>query len=323
MTGPVAPVAGVQRRSRRVWALLLWAPVLIALGLLVLSGESGAVVRALRTAQPGWVVALLAVGLALPVVHARRWQAMLRAVDADVPLLAAVDMTVTASLLNYAVPGYVGSPAKGLLARQLHGVGFGRSVPTLAAEQGLDALALFAGTLVGMILMGPTGVGWVREAVDRSLLGAVIVALVALVVVGAMAVVLGRRYARRFVAAVGESARMLAADRDQRLPILLLTFLYWGLGVAAVWAAVQAVGIGLSPVSLLLMGNAPALLGLLAPIPGGVGLREGAMAAIAGAVGVTVSGIVAAAVLQRAVLVAALPLTLAAVRLARRGRAWR
>ncbi|MDI3340888.1 MAG: lysylphosphatidylglycerol synthase transmembrane domain-containing protein [Sphaerobacter sp.] len=323
MTGPVAQTSG---RVRPRWRgmLLAWGPLLLAAGVLLASGQTRAVARALGGAQLAPTLALLGVGMVLPVVHARRWQIMLRAVAADVPLAEVVDMTVTASLVNYAVPGYAGSPVKGALARQFHDVGFGRSLPTLAAEQALDAAALLLGAVVGMALVWPTdgpARAWLASLVDHSGTVLMISALVLALAAGA-GLLAARRYAQRFTERVVASGRMLAGDRARRRPVLLLTAAYWGLNLAAVWLGARAVGLTLAPVALLLLANVPLLVGLVSPLPGGLGLREGAMAAIAAVVGVPVPGIVAAAVLHRGVLVLALPLTLAGARLVARRSRW-
>lgn len=321
MTGQVTQAA---RRSRPRWLslLLAWGPLAVAIAALLASGQAGAVAGALAGARPAPLLALLVVGLALPVVHARRWQTMLRSVAAEVPLPHAVEMTVTASLVNYAVPGYAGSPVKGVLARQFHDVGFGRSLPTLAAEQVLDAAALALGAGAGLLVAGPSAIAWFGPAGGPSgtalLAGVVGVGLVA-----GGALLVARRYAGAFTARVVASGRMLAADRERRAPVLLLTGAYWGLNVAAVWLGAWAVGLTLGPVALLLLANVPLLVGLASPLPGGLGLREGAMAGIAGVIGVPVAGIVAAAVLHRGVLVLALPLVLGGARLARGSQRWR
>lgn len=321
MSGEATRAAGGSRPRWRS-LLLVWGPLTVALLALVASGQAGAVARAIGDARVGPLLALLGVGVALPVVHARRWQTMLRSVAADVPLPHAVEMTVTASLVNYAVPGYAGSPVKGVLARQLHDVGFGRSLPTLAAEQVLDAAALTLGAAAGLALAGPSALAWVGELDGPSWPAVLTGGAVALGGVGA-AVLVVRRYAARFVERVLASGRMLAADRGRWVPVLLLTVAYWGLNIAAVWLGARAVGLTLGPVALLLLANVPLLVGLASPLPGGLGLREGAMAGIAGVIGVPVAAIVAAAVLHRGVLVAALPLALGGARLARGYGRWR
>jgi|GEM_PF-603245 len=321
MSGEATRAAGGPRPRWRS-LLLVWGPLAVAVVALLASGQARAVARAIGDARPGPLLVLLGVGVALPVVHARRWQTMLRAVAADVPLPHAVEMTVTASLVNYAVPGYAGSPVKGVLARQLHDVGFGRSLPTLAAEQVLDAAALALGAVVGLALAGPSALAWIGELDGPSWPAVLAGGAVVLGGVG-MAVLIARRCAGRFVERVVASGRMLAADRGRWAPVLVLTATYWGMNVAAVWLGARAVGLTLGPVELLLLANLPLLVGLASPLPGGLGLREGAMAGVAGVIGVPVAAIVAAAVLHRGVLVAALPLALGGARLARGYGQWR
>jgi uncharacterized protein (TIRG00374 family) len=248
---------------------------------------------------------------------------MLRAISQELPLTAAIELTVTSSLINYAVPGYVGSPAKGLLARQTYGIGLGRSVPTLAVEQGLDALALVIGAMVGLILTGPASLTWLANSFDHSLALMIVLAMG----LGITALLLAGHLlcwrARSFIEALIASTRMLANNRQHRTAILLLTLARWVADSATIWTAAAALGVHLGATPLLLLSNIPLLLGLVSPFPGGVGLREGAMAAIAGMINLTITGIVAAAVLHRAVMVAALPALLGLIRVLRWSESWR
>jgi uncharacterized membrane protein YbhN (UPF0104 family) len=70
-----------------------------------------------------------------------------------------------------------------------------------------------------------------------------------------------------------------------------------------------------------LLSIIPLLLGLVSPFPGGVGLREEAMAGVAGMINLTITGIVAAA-LHRAVMAAALPALLGLIRALRWSASW-
>lgn len=322
MTVETVPDTGARpARDRRLAAIVAWGPAVVALVALVVSGRAGAVWQAILHAHPTPLLLLVAAGLALPVVHAARWRAMLRAVAADLPLGDAVEMTITASLVNYALPGYTGSPAKGLLARQVHRIGFGQSTPTLVAEQLLDALALAASAAVAGLLTGRAVLTRVGAA-GRSGFVPIVVAAGAVGLCAGLAVVLILRSRSRFARDVVASTRLLATDRGQRGTIAALTVVYWLLGVLGVWAVTRAVGISLGGTALLWLASAPVLLGMLSPLPGGLGLREAAMAAVGGMLGLPVSGIVAAAVLQRGVLVAALPVALAGVRVFRRRPRW-
>jgi hypothetical protein len=152
---------------------------------------------------------------------------MLRAISQELPLTAAIELTVTSSLINYAVPGYVGSPTKGLLARQTYGIGLGSSVPTLAVEQGLDALALVIGATVGLILAGPACLSWLAVSFDHSLALIIVLAMRVGITALLLAGYLQRRRARSFIEALVASTRMLANNRQHRTAILLLTLARW------------------------------------------------------------------------------------------------
>lgn len=323
MAGQAARTAADSGRNRRLLVGLFWGAILLAGISLLATGEGSRIIQALAGARLSLIGPLLLIGLLLPVIHARRWQLMLRAISQDIPLTAAIELTVTSSLINYAVPGYVGSPAKGLLARQTYGIGLGRSVPTLAVEQALDALALVIGATVGIILAGPSSLSWLAVSFDRSLALIIVLLLVLGLTALLVAGYLLRRRTRHFIEALIVSSRMLANNRQHRTAILLLTGARWVADSATIWVAAAALGVHLGATALLLLTNIPLLLGLVSPFPGGVGLREGAMAAIAGLINLTITGIVAAAVLHRAVMVASLPVLLGVIRVARWSASWR
>lgn len=313
------PTAGQPERRRWSLIALVWGPIILVVLAVLASGEASRVGDALGGARLPLVVVLLPIGLALPLVHARRWQLMLKSIGEPVGLQDAIEMTVTASMVNYAIPGYSGSPTKGALVRQLHGVGFRRSIPTLAAEQVLDVFALAFGSVVGVALSlaGGTDLSGLTDRSAAESFGVVLIA--AIVILSALAMLL-RRYGRGFAEALIETSRLLVRDRDLRWPLTWLTLAYWALNVSAIWVAAEAVGITLHPVALLLISNVPLLLGLLSPLPGGIGVREGAMTMIAGALSISATGILAAAVIQRGMLVLALPVEMGLLRLQRRLR---
>ena len=317
--------APAKRAPARRWLLplIVWGSVVLALAVLALSGEAARMRAALAGADWWLLLPLLVAGLLLPVLHARRWCALLRAVGDELPLVPAIELTVTATMVNYAAPGYLWSPAKGLLARQFHGIAIARSLPTLATEQGLDALALLAGSLLGLAAVGPEVNARLFHELRAPAPPLLAVCAVVLLVLVAPAFWLARRYARRFGAALAASAGMLARDRGQRAPILLLTAGRWLLDLAAVFLAVTALGVPLGLGAAVLLSSLPLLIGQISPMPGGIGFREGAMAAIAAALGLPLAAILAAAVLHRAVLLAALPVLLGLVRLGSWSGAWR
>jgi uncharacterized membrane protein YbhN (UPF0104 family) len=71
-----------------------------------------------------------------------------------------------------------------------------------------------------------------------------------------------------------------------------------------------------APLSLLLgLMGLPVLIGMLSPVPGGAGVREGLMAAAAGLAGYPAAPVLLAAIAYRLVLFVVTPLVWGAVRL--------
>jgi uncharacterized membrane protein YbhN (UPF0104 family) len=320
MTGEATPRSG-SLRARRLLPLVVWGCIALGILALILSGDIGSMTTALVDADLRLVALLLLVALALPLVHARRWQVMLRSVGHDLSLGAAVDLTISSTMINYAAPGYLWSPAKGMLARQMYGVGLGRSVPTLAAEQVLDALALLLGTAAGLLLAGPTISRQIADRVDAPSAGTLLIVAGVLAFGLVAGIYAALRFGRRFVRSSIDAGRLLAGDRSLRAPVLGLTAARWLLDTLAIWLAAKAVGVSLGLSALILISNLPLLVGVVSPMPGGIGFREGAMAAVASALVIPVAAILAAAILHRAVLILALPLVAGLIRVRRWARA--
>jgi uncharacterized membrane protein YbhN (UPF0104 family) len=76
-------------------------------------------------------------------------------------------------------------------------------------------------------------------------------------------------------------------------------------------------GVAASPSLILGLMGLPVLIGMLSPVPGGAGVREALMAAVARLDGVAAGPVVLAAVAYRLALFAVTPLVWGVVRLAR------
>lgn len=300
-------------RARLVIPLAFWGGLGAALLALWWSGQAGRAWDALAGARAAPLAAVVALGMALPLLHALRWRVVMRALETDVPLGQAAEITVSASLVNYAGPGYLGAPAKAYLANRAVAAPYTRTAVSMAFEQGLDFLVLLAGSALALALVGPGVVadarrieappGWVGPA---TLLG----------VAGVVALgVLGRARLRRVVGRVVAAFRLLG-DRVERGPVVGLTLLYWLAQALVVALLLWALHLPLTFTSWLALATLPLLAGQVVPLPGGIGAREATIVALSGATGASVPGLLGLAVLQRVLLVAALPLALAAARLA-------
>lgn len=303
-------------QRRWVTPAAFWLGLIAAIGFLWWSGQASAAWESIRGSRVWPLMLVVAIGMVLPVIHAWRWREVMDTLGHQLTIVVASGLTVSASLINYATPGFLGAPAKAILANQSKSVPVRRSLVTIAFEQGLDFLLLLAGSTIIVLLIGPGEFasllsfgGWLPSPV-------VGLAIMALVV--AVAAIVGRRRIARVW------SRIMAAFVEVRdgvsWPVIgALTLCYWLAQVLVVWVLLWSLRLPADPLTVLALGTLPLLAGQLAPVPGGVGVREATMVALSGVTGVSAAGLLGLAVLQRALLVAALPLSLLALRLVRAG----
>lgn len=303
-------------RSRLIVPGMFWLGLAGAVVALWLSGQAAGAWSQVRGARWLPLGLVLAFGVALPLVHAVRWRLLMRALDADVPAGLAADVTVSSSLVNYAGPGFLGAPAKAFLANRAAGAPYGKTILTMAFEQGLDFLVLLAGSAVALLLIGT---GPVEEAL-AGYGGAARIALVFAVVAIVITLVLaGRERIRRGVGRVVEAFRTLGARID-RPAVAWCTAALWLLQAGVVAALLWALEMPATPTTVVSLSTIPLLLGQVVPLPGGIGVREAAIVALSVPVGISSGGLLGLAILQRVLLVVALPVALLAVRLVRAAR---
>lgn len=291
-------------------------PVAILVAFIV-TGQLSDAIHALSDVSLIWAVPLILVGTGLPLSHAWRWCFLLKRIGESIPLAVSARVTSLASLINYAAPGFLGAPAKAVLVRDSHKIPVSRSLPTLAMEQVLDALLLLAMGTLAVLLTGPTLMEALREQMSSVSFEEKVVLALSLVTV-IVALVLGwlvvRRFLPSFLDALRSASVTLLRSTDYRFPIASLTITRWVLDMLAVGIASIAVGLRLSLIEILLIANLSLFVGLLSPVPGGLGVREAVMAAIAGAIGVSIPAILALSVLHRAGLALGLPIVLIGAR---------
>jgi uncharacterized membrane protein YbhN (UPF0104 family) len=266
------------------------------------------------------LVLVVCVGMLLPIVHAVRWKVILEALGSHLTAAEAADLTVTSALMNYASPGFVGASAKAILARRSKEVKYEDSAASIAFEYGLDLFLLVVGSIIAVLLLGPATFSpllrWDTDLPSGLVIAIVVAGIVAVVV---LAWKLG---AWNFVRRLMRAFLTLGKDVDH-VVIALLTLLYWLLQVIVVVLLFWALHIDIDLANALAVATLPLLAGMLAPVPGGIGAREAVTVALAAATNIGAAQLLSLAVLQRVLLVGALPLALLAVRGARRAMAWR
>jgi glycosyltransferase 2 family protein len=292
-----------------------WLVPIVIIAIFLLTGQLDSAIHALAEVSPVWAIPLVIVGVALPMSHAWRWCFLLERSGARIRLVASARITSLASLINYAAPGFLGAPTKAILARNGHQIPISRSIPTLAIEQVLDAAALALAGFVSVLIAGPLVVDAMSSAISRDDTIIMVIGAIAVTAALFVALVIGRRMLPAFMAALREATTASIQSSAHRTPIALLTLTRWVLDMVAVGIASVAVGLRLGVFEILLLANLSLLAGLIAPVPGGLGVREAVMASIAGVIGVSIPAILALSVLHRAGLAIGLPIVIVASRL--------
>jgi uncharacterized protein (TIRG00374 family) len=110
---------------------------------------------------------------------------------------------------------------------------------------------------------------------------------------------------------LGSLKQILLSPRErpaEALVSLVTTTVYWVLQGAVLWLLVDAFGADPSPTFILGLTSVPILIGMLSPIPGGAVVREALMYAVARLADVDGDPVIAAALVYRFALFAAIPI---------------
>ena len=291
--------------------------VAVALGLLALLwavADGRAALGHLAAADPGWLAAALLALTAQTVLSALRWRLTAGQLGLALGRATAVREYYLAQIVNLSLPGGVlGDAGRALRTRAQAGLlAAGQAVlfERLAGQVAL--LCLFSAAVAGTLAV-PGGFdwpGWLLPPVLATLAGAIGAGLVLRLAGPRLP---GR--AGRGIAALGWAflgAVWAPAVRGRQLALSLGTAL---LNIAAFTLCAAAVGVMLPPATALVL--VPLILfTMLVPVTvSGWGLREGAAAGLLPLAGATVAeGLAASMAFGVAVLVAALPGVVAALR---------
>jgi glycosyltransferase 2 family protein len=320
-------------RPARAFLLRLAVSVSLLAGLAVVV-EASAVVEALAGLRLEWVAAAIAVSVAQLVVSAWRWRYTAGRLGIDLPLGRAVSEYYLASFLNQVLPG-------GVLGDVSRAWRHARESSMGATAAGATAGAAAMGATAGAAAMGatagaaakttaataaPTPLRSVHAVVLERLSGQMVMTLVAALsaaflgglrtVASLAAAALAGTFLLRVVGRYGRlpgAASFLGDARHalggRALSVQLATSLLVVVSYLVVYLlAARAIGVT-TPTSTLLPLLAPVLVTMLLPLTiAGWGVREGAAAALWGAVGLTAEdGVAISVAYGLLVLVSTLP----------------
>lgn len=294
--------------------LIFAASIVVAVLLLWWQGSLSDLAGSLRRLSPATIVAaLLLYGAGLALLSAR-WHALVKMAGGSAPAPVSADVFLTSVVVNYAAPIGLAVPTRAALSKRDLGLTVSGSGAVVLWEALLDLGTL---AMIGAAWLMVGGAGAVRIVADQggSWLGraAVLVAVVAIVL--AVALALSGRLRERVRRFSGEALALPRRNPGPALAALGCTLAFWALQAVILDLLLAGFGVP-DPTPSLVLGvlGWPVFVGMLSPVPGGAGVREALMVAVAGLERVDGAAVLLAAVTYRLALFATLPLAYAVAR---------
>jgi uncharacterized protein (TIRG00374 family) len=289
--------------------------IAIAILLLLWEGSLDDVWPTLRRSDASTIVAglvLYLVGLALLCL---RWHLLVRMIKGVSHAPRAAEAFLTSVVINYAAPVSLAVPSRVALTKRALGLSASETGAVALWEIATDVLVLGVASVLWFAI-GGRDADIVPEASSGLLL--VIGAFVGVAIAGVACVVAIARFRPRLWETVLATLRTTLTYPSKRPNDAILavatSVIYW-IGQGAVfWLLLDA--IGQEPGVALVLGlmSLPVLVGMLSPVPGGAGVREALMLAVAKVHGADGATVLLAAVTYRIALFGSIPILYGLVR---------
>ena len=309
-------VGGVIRRVRAIPTPLIFA-IAVAIALLVLwrQGALGDVRIAIQRADRTTVVTGLALYPAALALLCLRWHLLVRMVKGQSHGPRASEAFLTSVVLNYTAPISVASASRAALTKRALGLSVSETSAVALTEVAMDLAVLGIGSLLWLAVGGHAGDVWI--ALPTTALVAAALLIVVVIAGGAVAAAYARRRTHRWDRVRHAAETILVSPRRrsrEALLALLVSVVYWTAQGTVLWTLLRAVTGESDPTLALGVITVPVLLGMLSGLPGGAGVREALMVAVAKAHGADSAEVLVAAVSYRLALFVAIPILYAVVR---------
>lgn len=314
-TGPSIPpivqrLAGPLLRFRRVAGrvpapMIFLAAILIALLVLWSRGSLGDVANTIRQADARQIVAAALLFLAGLALLCTRWHILVILIVGTSNLPRAAEAFLTSVALNYVSPVSVAIPARAALTKRALGLSLGQTSTVAAWELLADVIVLALGATLWLLI---TPTSWsVLGSVPTSLLLALLL-VIAVGVLLVLVVAIRSRGLRDRMGRLGGDMLMAPRCRPRVFALALATtVLYWSIQATVLWVLLDALDAGHHVRMVLGMATLPWLVGMASMVPGGTGVREAMMVAVAGVEGAAATPALIAAITYRICLFAAIP----------------
>lgn len=271
---------------------LAWAKLAVSVGLLWLLFAAYDLREALERLASIERWSVIAVALMVPfsvLIITARWRIVLRSLGETISFGVALAIVMIGLFFNQVLPSNLGGDAMRVWRLSRHGIGVGRSVGSVM----LDRVIAMIAVAVLVLSTLPMAVGLIADRTILVAFGVFIIAVLAGLAVLLWldrVMLLGRRVlpARLvgMLSSLARDSRAVLLNRRRALAVLALAVVNQLLIVLFVALLAWGLGIRAEPLSLLIL-IPPVLLATMLPLSfAGWGIREGAMVAMLGTIGV-------------------------------------
>lgn len=306
----------VHRVSRIPTPLIFLGSVAIALILLWREGSLSEVGGAIRRADPLTIVGglvLYLLGLALLCV---RWDMLVRMVKGTSALARAAEAFLTSVVINYAAPIGLAVPSRAALTKRALGLDVKETSAVALWEVAADVIVLAIFSAL-WLLVGGREADILPDTSTGQRLAIAAVILAGLALLASLGVLMARRKPLLW-SKLTLTARSIATFPTKRpldaMLAIVITAVYWAAQGLVIWLLLRALDVDPSFALVLGLTSLPILVGMLSPVPGGAGIREALMLAVARAHNADSAAVLLAALTYRIALFASIPVLYAAVR---------
>jgi uncharacterized membrane protein YbhN (UPF0104 family) len=302
----------VRRLARVPTPLIFLVSVLGAVVLLWREGSLASVAEAAQGVDPAVAVvayALYVLGLA---VLCFRWHLLVLMTKGESNVPRASEAFLTSVVINYAAPVGLAVPTRAALTKRALGLSVRETGAVAFWEIVSDVLVLGSGTVLWLLTVSGGSSAIASPLGDNNML-VVLAMLLSLAVVGGI-VWKSRRLRSRIQKLASGALQYPRAHPAVAGAVVAVTVGYWviqGVVLGLLLGAVDAsatVGFVLGLISM------PVLVGMLSPVPGGAGVREALMVAVADVHGADPAAVLVSAVTYRVALFVAIPVLYIVVR---------
>ncbi|MGH2548136.1 MAG: lysylphosphatidylglycerol synthase transmembrane domain-containing protein, partial [Thermomicrobiales bacterium] len=274
----------------------------IGLALLFLwrQGSLGDVAEAARDADKKLLILAGVIYLFTLALLALRWHLLIKAIHGTSNLMKAAEAFLTSIVINYAVPVGMAVPSRAALTKRALGLTAAETGAVALWEIGAEFIVLGLFSLVWILISGGDGLDAVNDTVSPLLLLLVVLA-------GLVAFAGGLITLRKLKPSLWARIRF-EGKKIIRLPlehpraaanVFAITLVFWLLQFAVFWCLLNAVDVGTSFGLTLGVMSVPIMIGMFSPIPGGAGVREALMIAMAHIYDVDSTNVLLAALVYR------------------------